>query len=91
MQTGRKVTQAILAEMDMIPYFTGEIVDAPVSLEDKRGCRTKITVRVDGDITTLWKNWAHGLHRVTCYGDLTSELEHFCRFTDITLVNEAKA
>jgi hypothetical protein len=89
MRIGQKVTQAILAETDLIPYFTGEIVDTPVSLEDDRGCRTKITVRVDGDVTRLWKNWSHGLHRVTCYGDITKELEHFCRFKEISMVNEA--
>jgi hypothetical protein len=89
MRIGQKVTQAILAETDLIPYFTGEIVGTPVSLEDDRGCRTKITVRVDGDVTRLWKNWSHGLHRVTCYGDITKELEHFCRFKEIKMVNEA--
>jgi hypothetical protein len=89
MQIGQVVTQGMLVGTDLIPYFTGEIVDTPVSLEDNRGCRTKIAVRVDGDITKLWQNWSHGLHRVTCYGDITKELEHFCRFKEITMVNEA--
>jgi L-arabinose isomerase len=89
MRIGQKVTQGILAGTDIIPYFTGEIVATPVSLKDDRGCRTKIAVRVDGDVTTLWKNWSHGLHRVTCYGDITKELEHFCRFKEINMVNEA--
>jgi L-fucose isomerase-like protein len=88
MRIGQKVTQAILVGTDLIPYFTGEIVGTPVSLEDDRGCRTKISVRVDGDVTRLWKNWSHGLHRVTCYGDITKELEHFCRFKEIKMVNE---
>jgi len=88
MQVGKKVTQAILAGTDLIPYFTGEIVGAPVSLEDNRGCRTKIAVRVDGNVTDLWKNWSHGLHRVTCYGDITKELGHFCRFKEINMINE---
>jgi len=88
MRIGQKVTQAILVGTDLIPYFTGEIVGTPVSLEDDRGCRTKISVRVDGDVTRLWRNWSHGLHRVTCYGDITKELEHFCRFKEIQMVNE---
>ena len=54
-----------------------------------RGCRTKITVKVDGDVTTLWKNWSYGLHRVTCYGDLTKELAQFCRFKEIEMVDES--
>ena len=89
MRVGQKVTQAILLGTDFIPYFTGEIIEAPVSLQDDRGCRTKITVKVDGDVKKLWKNWANGLHRQTCYGDITPELTIFCRFKDIKMVNEA--
>lgn len=89
MHVGEKVTQAILADMDTIRYFTGEIIDAPVGLEADRGCRTKIEVRVDGDITHLWKNWTAGLHRQTCYGNISKELAYFCRFKDIKMVDEA--
>jgi L-fucose isomerase-like protein len=89
MQTGRKVTQAILIGTDSLLYFTGEIIDAPVSLKDDRGCRTKITVKVDGDATKLWKSWSSGLHRQTCYGDIAKELGMLCRFKEIKMVNEA--
>ncbi len=89
MRRGQKVTQAILIGTDSILYFTGEIIDAPIGLEHDRGCRTKITVKVDGDIATLWKNWSHGLHRQTVYGDATKELGQFCRYTDIKLIDEA--
>jgi L-fucose isomerase-like protein len=89
MRRGQKVTQAILVGSDLLPYFTGEIIDAPVSLQDDRGCRTKIRVKVDGDVTRLWHNWSAGLHRQTCYGDITKELGYFCRFKDIRMVNEA--
>ena len=37
----------------------------------------------------LWRNWTNGLHRVTCYGDLTKDLTRFCRFAKVNLVNEA--
>ena len=86
MRVGQKVTQAILATMDLMPYFTGEVIEVP---DLERGCRTKINVRVDGDARTLWKNWSHGLHRVTCYGDIVEELQQFCRYMNIALVNEA--
>jgi hypothetical protein len=86
MRLGQKVTQAKLVGTDLLLYFTGEIVDAP---ETDRGCRTKITVKVDGGAEKLWKNWSRGLHRVTCYGDFTKELEHFCRFEKIKMLNEA--
>ncbi len=89
MRVGQKVTQAILLGADFIPYFTGEIIEAPVSLADDRGCRTKITVKVDGDVRKLWKNWTNGLHRQTCYDDITPELTTFCRFKDIKMLNEA--
>ncbi|MBA7605651.1 hypothetical protein ES703_12785 [subsurface metagenome] len=86
MRIGQKVTQAKLVGTDFLPYFTGEIIDAP---ETDRGCRTKITVKVDGDTEKLWKNWTSGLHRVTCYGDITEDLERFCRFKEIEMVDEA--
>lgn len=89
MRVGQRVTQAILVGTDAMPYFTGEIVAAPVGIEVDRGCRTKIVVRVDGDVTRLWQNWSAGLHRQTCYGDITKELGMFCRFMDIRMVNEA--
>jgi len=89
MRLNQKVTQAILIDTDLLLYFTGEIIDAPVSLDDDRGCRTKIAVRPDGDLDKLWKNWSHGLHRQTCYGDITTELGYFCKFKGIKLLNEA--
>jgi len=86
MRIGQKVTQAILIGTDLMPYFTGEIIDTP---ESPRGCRTKITVKVDGDIDKLWQNWSNGLHRQTCYGNIVPDLQRFCRFQGIKLVNEA--
>jgi hypothetical protein len=89
MRVGQKVTQAILVGTDTLRYFTGEIIEAPVGLEADRGCRTKIVVKVDGEIGQLWKNWTAGLHRQTCYGDLSKELAAFCRYKEINLVDEA--
>jgi hypothetical protein len=86
MRVGQKVTQALLLGTDQILYFTGDIIEAP---DHERGCRTKIDVKVDGDIAKLWQNWSHGLHRVTCYGDVIPDLKRFCRYKNITLVNEA--
>jgi len=86
MRVGRKVTQAELIGTDLMLFFTGEIIDAP---DLPRGCRTKIKVKVDGDAEKLWQNWSHGLHRVTCYGDLKEDLARFCRFNAIQLTNEA--
>ena len=89
MRVGEKVTQAILVGLDTMRYFTGTVIAAPVRLEDDRGCRTKIEVRVDGDITRLWLNWRDGLHRQTVYGNITKELGFFARFKEIRLIDEA--
>ena len=89
MRKGQKVTQAILIGTDLMQYFTGEIIDAPVGLEYDRGCRTKINVKPDGDVTTLWKNWTNGLHRQTVYGNVAKELGQFCRYMGIKMVDEA--
>ena len=86
MRVGEKATQAKLVSTQQMLFFTGRIVDAP---DVERGCRTKITVKVDGDVEHLWRNWSNGLHRVTCYGDLRKDLTRFCRLAQIKLVDEA--
>ncbi len=86
MRLGKRVTQAKLLGVEQLIYFTGDIIEVP---DIDRGCRTKITVKVDGDLEKLWQNWSHGLHRVTCYGDLTQDMKRFCRFTGVKLVDEA--
>lgn len=86
MSVGREVTQAILMDAGRLAYFTGRIIDTP---ETDRGCRTKITVKLDGSARRLWRNWQHQLHRVTVYGNITDELQQFCRFTNVELINEA--
>jgi hypothetical protein len=88
MDKNQPVTQAILVGADRMQYFTGTIIDVP---ESDRGCRTKIDVKVDGDIQVLWRNWTSGLHRVTCYGDVRTDLQRFCRYTSVSLVDEAVA
>jgi hypothetical protein len=86
MRLGQKVTQARMIGAEKILYFTGEVMDVPRS---ERGCRTQITVRVDGDPEKLWQNWSHGLHRSTVYGDLTADLRRFSRFKGMELIHEA--
>jgi hypothetical protein len=89
MRVGERVTQAILVGMDTMRFFTGTVIAAPVRLEDDRGCRTKIEVKVDGNITRLWESWTAGLHRQTVYGDITKELGFFTRFKEIRMIDEA--
>ncbi len=86
MRTAQQVTVAIPDEMSAMRYFTGQITGIP---ETERGCRTQITVKIDGNAEKLWQNWTAGIHRVTCYGNLVKDLERFCRFADVKLTNEA--
>jgi len=87
MRVGQRVTQGRLVGTDMFIYFTGQVIEAP---DLDRGCRTKITVKVDGDAERLWQDWAHGLHRSTCYGDWAKDLQRFAKFAGIRLVNEVE-
>ncbi len=82
---GLKATQAKLIDARLMLYFTGLVTDSP---DCERGCRDKLTIRIDGDGEKLWRNWSQGLHRVTCYGDIHKDLERFCRLTQVKLVNE---
>jgi len=86
MRLGQKVTQLRLTDANRIIYFTGTITDVP---DIDRGCRTKITVQIDGDPQKLWQEWTDGLHRTTVYGDIAPDLKRFCRFKDIKLIQEA--
>ena len=86
MRIGQDVTQAIFDGTTGLRYFTGQIVGTP---ETERGCRTKITVKLNGDAEKLWQNWTAGIHRVSCYGDLSQELRYFSRFMKLQLVSEA--
>lgn len=85
MPVGKPVTQAIFMDPNTILYFVGKIIEAP---DINRGCRTKITVKVEGNVAKLWRNWTAGLHRSTCIGDITKDLERFARVARIQLVNE---
>ena len=86
MRLGQKVTQLRLTGTDRVIYFTGTVIDVP---DTDRGCRTQITVQIDGDPEKLWQNWTDGLHRTTVYGDITPDLKRFCRFKNIRLIQEA--
>lgn len=86
MRVGQKVTTATLVGASPLLYCTGTIVATP---HKEEGCRTKAVVELDGNAEYLYRNWTDGVHRSLCYGDLSRELEDFCRFTDTKLVNEA--
>jgi len=62
MRLGQSITQARIADQDKMLYFTGRAVDAP---NVNSGCRSKITLEVDGDCGKLSQNWSQTLRRAT--------------------------
>ncbi|HPC61310.1 MAG TPA: twin-arginine translocation signal domain-containing protein [Verrucomicrobiota bacterium] len=84
MPVGRKLTMARLIGTDFMLFATGDAVDSPMV---ERGCRTKLTMRVE-NIEKMLHNWSCGLHRVVFYGDHTRDLERFCRFKGIRILRE---
>jgi hypothetical protein len=81
---GRKVSMARLLGTDKMLFSTGDAVDSPFV---ERGCRTKLTVKVE-NIDRFLENWSSGLHRVIFYGDHTRDIQRYCRFAQIRLLRE---
>ena len=81
---GRKLSMARLIGTDNLLFSTGDAVDTPFV---ERGCRSKVTMRVQ-NIDRFLHNWSCGLHRVVFYGDHTSDLARYCRFMKIRLLHE---
>ena len=84
MPVGGKVSMARLIDTDIMLFSTGDAVDSPMV---ERGCRSKLTMRVDNPERFL-ENWSCGLHRVIFYGDHTRDLNRYCRFMRIRLLRE---
>jgi hypothetical protein len=81
---GCKVTMARLIGTDILLCSTGDAIDSPMV---ERGCRSKLTVRVENPEKFL-ENWSCGLHRVIFYGDHSRDLARYCRFMKIRILHE---
>ena len=84
MPIGRKLSMARLIGTDKMLFSTGDAVDSPFV---DRGCRTKLTMKVE-NIDKFLENWSSGLHRVVFYGDHTSDVNRYCRFAQIRVLRE---
>lgn len=84
MPIGRKISMARLIGTDAMLFSTGDAVDSPMV---ERGCRSKLTVRVE-NMDRFLHEWSSGLHRVIFYGDHTRDVGRFCRFTQTRLLRE---
>jgi len=80
----KPVSMARLIGDNIMLFSTGWAVASPLV---ERGCRTKLTVRVEHPEKFL-ETWSSGLHRVIFYGDHTRDIERFCRLMKIRLVRE---
>jgi hypothetical protein len=65
-------------------FATGDAVDSPFV---DRGCRTKLTMKVE-NINGFLENWSSGLHRVVFYGDHSREITRYCRFAKIDVLRD---
>ncbi len=81
---GRKITMARLIGTDLMLISTGDAVDSPFV---ERGCRTKLTTRVQ-NIERFLENWSCGLHRVVFYGDHIRDIQRFGRLAQVRLLRE---
>jgi hypothetical protein len=86
MPVDRKVSMARLIGTDLMLFSTGDAIDSPFV---ERGCRTKLTMRVE-KIEKFLSDWSCGLHRVIFYGDHGRDLARFCRLTGIRLLREGE-
>lgn len=84
MPVGNKVSMARLLGTDAMLFSTGDAVDSPFV---DRGCRSKLTMRVD-QVDKFLENWSSGLHRVLFCGDHTRDIERYSRFAGIRLLRE---
>jgi hypothetical protein len=75
---------ARLLGTDKMLFSIGDAVDSPFV---ERGCRTKLTTRVQ-NIDRFLENWSCGLHRVVFYGDHTRDIQRFCRFAQVRILRE---
>ena len=60
------------------------------NIDEDKACRTKLAAEVVGDIDKLlgeWDQW--GWHRVTVYGDLRRQVEHFSALAGFSVLKEA--
>ncbi len=53
----------------------------------ERGCRSKVTMKVEG-FDRFLRQWSSGLHRVVFYGDHTRDVERFCRLSAVRVLRE---
>ncbi len=64
-----------------IVYFTGQ----GLPTQKRQGYMPALDVELDGDVADLVKNYS-GQHYAICYGDVSAEIEDYCRLKGIKAV-----
>jgi hypothetical protein len=96
LRVGETITCAKVINDDAILISTGKIIEGKMPEFDDAGCRTQITVEVNGSAQKMLENWSKDithardmmslLHRVVFYGDHTRMvhyLSHLMGFKEI--------
>ena len=98
MRVGQKITCAKLINDDAILMSTGKIIEGKMPEFDDAGCRTQITVEVDGSAEKMLENFSKDithsrdmrtlLHRVVFYGDHTRMVHHLSHLMGFNVLPE---
>lgn len=98
MRVGQKITCAKIVNDDAILTSTGKIIEGKVPDFDDAGCRTQITVEVDGSAEKMLENFSKDithardmrtlLHRVVFYGDHTRMVHHLSHLMGFKVIPE---
>ena len=57
--------------------------------ELNKACRTKLAAKADA--ATILRNWTHGWHRVTVYGNYRKDFIHLAQLAGLTVIEEDKS
>jgi hypothetical protein len=98
MRVGQTITCAKFIDDEAMLVSTGKIIEGKPRQFDDRGCRTQITVAVDGDARKMMDNWSAAmkkyrdirtlLHRVVFYGDHTRSVQHLASLMGFRVIPE---
>ncbi|MCX7050155.1 MAG: hypothetical protein NTX50_32305 [Candidatus Sumerlaeota bacterium] len=98
LRVGQKITCAKVINDDAILISTGKIIEGKVPEFDDAGCRTQITVEVDGSAENMLENFSKDithsrdmrtlLHRVVFYGDHTRMIHHLSQLMQFKVIPE---
>ncbi len=98
LRVGQAITCARFMDDEALLFSTGKIIEGKQAEFDDRGCRTQITVEVNGSAQKMLEDWSSAmrkyrdlrtlLHRVVFYGDHTRQVKHLARLMGLKVIAE---